>query len=129
MIHNFFLTGVLKKIQVSTPKDPKRNASAVLLVQYGPPRDSTGRSVEFVNAVLIRVPSYQWPRVADKLAVDDEITVHGSIQGVHKTLMEEGHLTVELVADRIFVGGAPVRGSAAPAPAESGAESTGTPAE
>lgn len=117
MIHNFFLDGTLKRIQVSTPKDPKRNASAVLLVQYGPQRDSTGRAVEFINAVLVRVPSYQWPRMADKLAVDQRIQVHGSIQGVHKTVMDEGHLAVELVADRIFIDGAPVRGDAPAAPA------------
>lgn len=119
MIHNFFLDGVVKKIQVSTPKDPKRNASAVLLIQYGPPRDSTGRAVEFVNAVLVRVPSYQWPRVAGKIAPEQRITVHGSIQGVHKTVMEEGHLGVELVADRIFIDGAPVRGEAPAAEAAS----------
>ncbi len=102
MIHNFFLTGKIKKIQISTPKDPKRNASAVLLVQYGPTRESTGGSVEFVNAVLIRVPNYKYPQVADKLKMDADVTVHGHLQGVYKAVMDDGYFTTELVADKLF---------------------------
>lgn len=116
MIHNMFIVGTIKKIQVSTPKDPKRNASAVLLVQYGPTRESTGGNVEFVNAVQVRVPSYKYPQVADKLKMNAPITIHGHLQGVYKAAMDDGFFTTELVADRIFVEEG--EGAAAPAAAE-----------
>lgn len=126
MIHNFFLSGVLKKITVSTPRDPSKSPSAVLLVQYGDTRESTGRQVEFINAVLIRVPSYQYPRVADKLREGTTVTVHGHLQGVYKAVMDEGHFTAELVADRIYFEGgrsaAPAAAEAAPVAAAGGDE-------
>jgi hypothetical protein len=103
VIHNFFIVGTVKKIQVSTPKDPKRNASAILLVQYGATRESTGGSVEFVNAVMVRVPNYKYPQVADKLKLNCPITIHGHLQGVYKAMMDDGYFTTELVADRIFL--------------------------
>lgn len=122
MIHNFFLVGTLKKIQVSTPKDPKRQASAVLLVQYGATREATGGSVEFVNAVMVRVPSYKYPQVADKLREGASIQLHGHLQGVFKSMMEEGHFTTELVADRIFLEDAEGVAAPARAPASAPAE-------
>lgn len=103
MIHAFFLVGEIKKIQVSEPKDPKKNASAVLLVQYGATRESTGGPVEFVNAVMIRVPSYKYPQIKDKLRVGKQVQVNGHLQGVFKTMMDDGYFTTELVADRVFV--------------------------
>ena len=105
MIHAFFLVGEIKKIQVSEPKDPKKNASAVLLVQYGVTREQTGGPVEFVNAVMIRVPSYKYPQIKDKLAVGKQVQINGHLQGVFKSMMDEGYFTTELVADRIFVEG------------------------
>lgn len=105
MIHAFFVVGEIKKIQVSEPKDPKKNASAVLLVQYGTTRESTGGSVEFVNAVMIRVPSYKYPQIKDKLKVGKQVQVNGHLQGVFKTMLDDGFFTTELVADRIFVEG------------------------
>jgi hypothetical protein len=106
VIHAFFLVGEIKKIQVSEPKDPKKQASAILLVQYGATRESTGGPVEFVNAVMIRVPSYKYPQIKDKLAVGRQVQVNGHLQGVFKTMMDEGYFTTELVADRVFVGDA-----------------------
>lgn len=103
MIHAFFIVGEIKKIQVSEPKDPKKNASAVLLVQYGVTRESTGGAVEFVNAVMIRVPSYKYPQLKDKLKVGKQVQVNGHLQGVFKSMMEEGYFVTELVADRVFV--------------------------
>ena len=103
MIHAFFLVGEIKKIQVSEPKDPKRNASAILLVQYGPTRESTGGSVEFVNAVMVRVPSYKYPQIKDKLKLGKQVQINGHLQGVYKTMMDDGYFTTELVADRVFV--------------------------
>ena len=105
MIHAFFIVGEIKKIQVSEPKDPKKNASAILLVQYGATRDSTGGAVEFVNAVMIRVPSYKYPQIKDKLRVGKQVQVNGHLQGVFKTVMDDGYFTTELVADRVFVEG------------------------
>lgn len=103
MIHAFFLVGEIKKIQVAEPKDPKKNASAVLLVQYGVTRESTGGQVEFVNAVMIRVPSYKYPQIKDKLKVGKKVQINGHLQGVFKSMMDEGYFTTELVADRVFV--------------------------
>lgn len=101
MIHDFFAIGQIKKIQISEPKDPKKNPSAVLLVQYGPVREQSGGAVEFVNAAMIRVPNYRYPVIKDSLKVDAIVEIKGHLQGVYKTVMEEGFFTVELVADQI----------------------------
>jgi hypothetical protein len=103
MIHAFFLVGEIKKISVSEPKDPKKNASAVLLVQYGKPRENTGNAVEFVNAVMVRVPSYKFPQIRDKLKVGAQVQINGHLQGVFKTIVDDGYFTTELVADRVYV--------------------------
>lgn len=101
MIHNFFTVGQIKKIQVSEPKDPKKNPSAVLLVQYGATREQSGGAVEFVNAVMVRVPNYRYPAIKDSLKVDALVEIKGHLQGVYKTVVDEGFFTVELVADQI----------------------------
>jgi hypothetical protein len=103
MIHAFFLVGEIKKISVSEPKDPKKNASAVLLVQYGKQRETTGNAVEFVNAVMVRVPSYKFPQIKDKLKVGAQVQINGHLQGVFKTIVDDGYFTSELVADRVYV--------------------------
>lgn len=103
MIHAFFLVGEIKKIQVSEPKDPRKNASAVLLLQYGVTREQTGGSVEFVNAVMVRIPSYKYPQLRDKLKVGVKAQINGHLQGVFKTMLDDGHFTTELVADRVYI--------------------------
>jgi hypothetical protein len=111
LIHAIFLVGEIKKIQVSTPKEskdpsaPKKNPSAVLLVQYGVTREATGNPVEFVNAVQVRVPSYLYPKIADKLKEGSTVQINGHLQGVFKTMMDDGYFTAELVADRVEVEG------------------------
>lgn len=111
MIHAFFLVGEIKKVQVSTPKEskdpsaPKKNPSAVLLVQYGVTREATGNPVEFVNAVMVRVPSYLYPKISDKLKEGHKVQINGHLQGVFKTVMDDGYFTAELVADRVDVEG------------------------
>ena len=40
-----------------------------MLVRYGVQREASGGPVEFVNAVMIRVPSYKYPTLRDKLSV------------------------------------------------------------
>jgi hypothetical protein len=101
VINTFFLHGEIKKINVSEPKDPTKNASAVMLVRYGVQREASGGPVEFVNAVMIRVPSYKYPTLRDKLSVGQKVVVTGHLQGVFKTALDEGYFTTELVADRI----------------------------
>lgn len=101
MTHAFFTTGHIKKIHVTEPKDPKKQASAVILVQYGPPRESTGKAVEFVNAVMVRIPGYKWPSVKDKIAIDKKVEIFGYLQGVYKAVLDDGLFTTELVADKI----------------------------
>lgn len=103
MIHAFFIVGQIKKIQVSEPKDPKKNASAILLVQYGATRETTGGPVEFVNACMVRVPSYKFPTLRDKLKVGSQVQINGHLQGVYKTMMDDGYFATELVADRVYV--------------------------
>lgn len=103
MINTFFLVGEIKKITVSEPKDPKKNASAVLLIQYGPQRELTNKAVEFVNAALVRIPSYRFPALRNRLRVGQTVQVIGRIQGVYKHLGDQGFFTVELVTDRIDV--------------------------
>lgn len=101
MINTFILAGVIKKVSISKPKDPKKGASAVIMVQYGVRRESTGNAVDFVNAVLIRVPSYRYPKCADILKEDARVEITGKLQGVLKASLENNLLTTELVADRI----------------------------
>lgn len=101
MINTFFMFAEIKKITISEPKDPSKNASAVLLLQYGVQREASGGPVEFVNAVMVRVPGYKFPALRDKLQVGSKVVVTGHLQGVFKTVMDEGFFTTELVADRV----------------------------
>lgn len=103
MIHAFFLVGDVKKISINEPKDPRKNASAVLLIQYGVQRETTGGAVEFVNAVMVRVPSYKFPQMRDKLRVGQRVVINGHMQGVYKSIVDDGFFTTELVADRIVI--------------------------
>ncbi len=103
MINTFILAGEIKKLTISEPKDPKKNASAILLVQYGVQREATGGNVEFVNATLVRIPSYKFPQLRGKLRMGQMVQITGHIQGVFKTMADQGFFTTELVADRIDV--------------------------
>lgn len=108
MINTFFIVGDVKKISVTKPNDPKKNASAVMMVQYGVKRESTGSSVDFVNAVLIRVPSYKYPKLKDKLVEGSKVQITGHLQGVLKSgEIQSSFLATELVADRIDIVGQP----------------------
>lgn len=105
MIHSFFLYGEVKRINVSEPKDPKKGQSAVILLQYGATREQSGGAVEFVNAVMVRIPNFKFPQLKDKLKVGSKVQVTGHLQGVYKTIVDEGYFTTELVADKVFVEG------------------------
>lgn len=102
-VHEIIIVGEVRKIAPSTPKDPKKPASAVILVQWGPQREQSGHQVEFINAGHVRIPNYRWPKLADKLKVGHTVKVTGHIQGVLKTVMNDQFVQVELVADRVHV--------------------------
>lgn len=120
MIHSFQMLGVIRKITITggnnrateartgeegaAPAEgaaERKGPSALLFIQYGPRREPTARAVEFVNAVNVRVPSYKFPMLQDKLKVGQVVEIHGRVQGVYKPTNDEGHLSNELVAERV----------------------------
>ena len=113
MINTFFMVGEIKKLTISEPKDPKKNASAIMLIQYGVQREMTGGAVEFVNAVMVRIPSYKFPQLRAKIRLGQTVQITGHAQGVFKNMAEQGFFTAELVADRVdVVGEAPAEAAA-----------------
>lgn len=130
MIHTFTLVGRIRRIAVSGSNRQananggqeatgaesngaaNKGPSAVLTIQYGPRRDPTNRAVEFVNAVSVRVPSYKWPMLADKLKDDMLVEIQGRIQGVFRMNPDmarlagkqdgQGRMDIELVAERVM---------------------------
>ncbi|MBC8737247.1 hypothetical protein F6X40_10550 [Paraburkholderia sp. UCT31] len=105
-INGFYLLAEIKKIDESIPKDPTKKPSAVLLCQYGVQRDESKGPVDFVNAVLVRVPSYKYPELRDTLKVGQRILINGRLQGVAKPTGDgRSYLTVELVTERITIDG------------------------
>ena len=121
MLNLVAVSGEIKKLSVNQPKNSQKNASAVILLQYGVERETTGNAVEFVNAALIRVPSYKYPQLQGKLKEGQRVSVVGHLQGVWKNNLDQGYLTVELVADRIDVESEPGH-AASPAAAGDEAE-------
>lgn len=103
MANLFVVSGELKQIKIHEPKQEGKNASAVILVQYGKKRQRTGGAVEFANAVLIRIPPFKFPAVRDKLEVGRKVEVTGHLQGIVKPILNESFVTVELVADRVVL--------------------------
>ena len=101
MIHNFFLVGDIKEISVFESKDPTKEPSALVLLQYGKDRQATGNQIEFVNATMVRIPNFLYAKLKDRLHVGAGIQVNGHIQGVFRPAMERDFFNVELVADRV----------------------------
>jgi hypothetical protein len=101
MFNIVILAGTVKKVTTSTPRDPKKTPSAVILVQYGKQREYTGNAVEFVNAVPVRVPPFRFEQVKDSLVEGAFVKITGKTQGVLKSVMGESSMAVELVAERI----------------------------
>lgn len=94
----FTVTGRVRQVQLSDKDRP----TALVLVQYGPHRERQGRAVEFVNAVLVRVPAYRLEKIPAGVVEEGAmVEVTGRIQGVLKGLMNEGFFSTELVADRV----------------------------
>lgn len=101
MSNVFVVSGIIKKVQISEPKSAGKGASAIILVRYGVERESTGNQVDFVNAVLIRIPSFKFPKIRDDVKVGRHVDITGHLQGVVKNIMSEAFVTTELVADRV----------------------------
>lgn len=99
MINQFVLSGRIKRIQI-TDKNPAK-VSAVVLVQYGSSRERTGGPVEFINALMVRIPPFRYEKVKEFLKEDVRVDVTGHMQGVLKQVMAEGYMTSELVVDRV----------------------------
>lgn len=103
MINEIIVVGSVRRIAVTTPRDPRKGASAVVTVQWGPVREQSGGSVDFINAGLIRIPNYRFPKIQDKLKVGQRVKIIGHIQGVVKGGLDEPYITNELVADRVII--------------------------
>ncbi len=103
MINDFFIVGTIRKIKESTPRDPKKGASAIVLVQWGAARTQSNSAVDFVNAGWVRIPNYRYPKLQGRLKVDQQVKVNGHLQGVVKSVGDEPFIQIELVADRVFI--------------------------
>jgi primosomal replication protein N len=100
----FIVVGELKRVQIIESRDPaKKQPSAILLVQYGPRRDSTTHKVEFINAVQIRVPAHRFATLKDRLEVGMHIPVEGSITGVIRNFGTNAMHSVDLTADNVLL--------------------------
>lgn len=101
MIHAIFIAGKVKSVQIRQPKHVGKNPTALVLVQYGEERNRTGQEVEFINAVMVRVPDGLFSRIESQLQVGAQVQVNGHLQGVSRVLEGVQHFSTELVADRL----------------------------
>lgn len=120
MINTFVMSGEVKRLETNN-KPTKKGPAAVIVVQYGPARQRTDQSVQFLNVALIRVPPYVFEKCKDQLKVGSLVDVVGHSQGVLKHVVSEGYIINEMVADRVQVVDGEVAGEdAAQAPLEEG---------
>lgn len=101
-INTFVLSGEVKRLDVNS-KPTKKGPAAVIVLQYGPSRQRTEQSVQFLNVALIRIPPYVYEKCKDDLKVGRLVDITGHVQGVLKQVISEGFITNELVADRLQV--------------------------
>lgn len=102
MINTFVMAGEVKRIDVNN-KPTKKGPAAMILVQYGPSRQRTDQTVQFLNVALVRVPPYVYEKCKDALKEGSLVDIVGHVQGVLKHIVAEGFVTNELVADRLQV--------------------------
>lgn len=104
-MNKLYLFGIVKRINVTEPKSHQQNKgpSAIIVLQYGAPREQSGGPVEFINAVQIRIPNYRYAQIKDTLAIGSILEISGHVQGVLKPTGIDGQvgMTVELVADLV----------------------------
>lgn len=122
MINTFVMSGEVKRVDVNS-KPTKKGPAAVIMVQYGPARQKTDQSVQFMNVALIRVPPFVYERCREHLKTGVLVDVTGHVQGVLKNIIGDGYVTNELVADRLQCATEEDEGedTAAPAPAPAAA--------
>lgn len=123
MINTFVMSGEVQRIEVNS-KPAKKGPAAMILVQYGPTRQRTDQTVQFMNVALVRLPPYVYEKCKDSLKVGSLVDIVGHAQGVLKHIVSEGFVTNELVADRLQVvddespeSAGPAAGDAADTPA------------
>lgn len=102
MINTFVMSGEVQRIEVNS-KPAKKGPAAMILVQYGPSRQRTDQTVQFLNVALVRVPPYVYEKCKDSLKKGSLVDIVGHVQGVLKHIVSEGFVTNELVADRLQV--------------------------
>jgi len=90
--------GVIKQV-ITTNRD---KPSALIMLQYGPERNrDENRTVEFVNAIPVRIPHYLFEKTKEFIEEGVRVDVKGRLQGVMKGMMNEGVYSVELVAEQV----------------------------
>lgn len=102
MINTFVMSGEVQRIEVNS-KPAKKGPAAMILVQYGPSRQRTDQTVQFLNVALVRLPPYVYEKCKDTLKKGSLVDIVGHVQGVLKHIVSEGFVTNELVADRLQV--------------------------
>lgn len=102
MINTFVMSGEVQRIEVNN-KPTKKGPAAMILLQYGPTRQRTDQSVQFMHVALVRIPPYVYEKCKDSLKKGSLVDVTGHVQGVLKHSLSEGFVTNELVADRLQV--------------------------
>lgn len=104
-MNKLYLFGIVKRINVTEPKSHQQNKgpSAIIVLQYGAPREQSGGPVEFINAVQVRIPNYRYAQIKDSLSIGSILEISGHVQGVLKPTGIDGQvgMTVELVADLV----------------------------
>lgn len=100
-VNSCVITGVVRSVKVNGANREDRKPSAIFMLQYGKNRQRSGGPVEFVNAVLIRVPAFRYEKVKDQLVEGAEVAVSYHVQGLMKYYMNEPVYSVELVADHM----------------------------
>lgn len=100
-VNHFVLAGVVRQVQIKGGDKTGRKPSAVFMLQYGKNRQRTGGVVEFVNAVLVRVPASRLERVQARLVDGAEVAVTGHVQGLIKYALGQAGYAIELIADHV----------------------------
>lgn len=102
-MNHFFLVGRIDRITINKKRNDGKGGSAMILLKYGPERETSNSSVEFVNAVVIRIPAFRFEALGSRLQEGAVASVTGHIQGILKGGMGDTYMTQELVADNIRV--------------------------
>ncbi|OCX68696.1 hypothetical protein A6M27_17020 [Acidithiobacillus thiooxidans] len=100
-MNHFFIVGRVDRITQNKKREGGKGGSAMILLKYGPEREVSNGPVEFVNAVVIRVPAFRFEAIGSRLEEGAVVSVTGHVQGIVKGGMGETYMTQELVADNI----------------------------